>query len=270
MNKLLISVLVIACLSGITVCAQEDAEDCKDHPMFTRMPGFYINSCENNWNAVEFWIGEDKTVNVEGDKTFLSYYLMDGANKPSDLQIQRNFQNAVKSIGGTLVFQYGELNTFKLIKGSQETWIQVSTHDTGGSYDLTIVTKKAMTQDITASAMLDALNKDGFIALYINFDTDKATIKSESQAVITEIVALLKANLDLKLSIEGHTDSTGNPQHNKQLSEQRAKAVLAAITADGIAATRVWAIGWGQEKPIADNRSEEGRAKNRRVELVKK
>jgi len=118
--------------------------------------------------------------------------------------------------------------------------------------------------------MYEALSKDGFMALYINFDTGKAEIKPESQGTVAQIVALLNGHEDLKLSIEGHTDNVGTPAANKTLSEQRAKAVMAAVIKGGVAAARLSAVGWGQEKPIADNRGEEGRAKNRRVEIVKK
>jgi outer membrane protein OmpA-like peptidoglycan-associated protein len=82
--------------------------------------------------------------------------------------------------------------------------------------------------------------------------------------------ALLKQNSALKVSIEGHTDNTGTPAGNKTLSEQRASAVMAAIAKQGVATSRMSAVGWGQQKPVADNRTEAGRAKNRRVELVKK
>jgi len=118
--------------------------------------------------------------------------------------------------------------------------------------------------------MLEALNKDGFMALYINFDAGKSDIKPESRPIVDQVVALLKGNPDLKLSIEGHTDNVGTPQDNKTLSEQRAKSLMNAIVGQGIAAARLSAVGWGQDRPIADNRSEDGRAKNRRVEIVKK
>jgi len=116
---------------------------------------------------------------------------------------------------------------------------------------------------------LDALNSDGFIALEILFDTGKSTIKSESQAIIDEIYKLLKENPSLKVSIEGHTDNVGNSENNKKLSENRAKAVVDALVAKGINQQRLSAVGHGQERPVADNRTEEGRAKNRRVEIVK-
>jgi outer membrane protein OmpA-like peptidoglycan-associated protein len=127
-----------------------------------------------------------------------------------------------------------------------------------------------MEQEITANDMWKALQKDGFMALYINFDTNKSTIKPESASIIEQIVELMKSQTGLKLSIEGHTDSQGTPEKNKILSLDRAKAVIKAVAQGGINESRMSAVGWGQEKPIADNRTEEGRAKNRRVEIVKK
>ena len=127
-----------------------------------------------------------------------------------------------------------------------------------------------MTQDVTAGDMLAALNKDGRITLSIHFDTGKATIKPESQKIVNEIAALLKGNSGIQVSIEGHTDNTGTPQGNRSLSEARAKAVVEAVAGLGVEASRMSAVGWGQDKPIADNATEDGRAKNRRVEVVKK
>jgi OOP family OmpA-OmpF porin len=140
---------------------------------------------------------------------------------------------------------------------------------TGMNY-LTLVVKEAMKQDVTASDMFDALNREGHIALYINFDTGKSVIKPESKPIINQIVEMLKSNPELKISVEGHTDNVGNPKSNKTLSDARANSVVAAIVGQGVDAKRLSAVGYGQDKPIADNNTEEGRAKNRRVELVKK
>jgi outer membrane protein OmpA-like peptidoglycan-associated protein len=127
-----------------------------------------------------------------------------------------------------------------------------------------------MKQDVTASNMFEALNRDGHIALYINFDTGKSVVKPESQPIIEQIVQMLKSNPDLKIGVEGHTDNVGTPASNKTLSEARAKSVVSSIVAQGITAERLSPAGYGQDKPIGDNNTEEGRAKNRRVELVKK
>ena len=87
--------------------------------------------------------------------------------------------------------------------------------------------------------------------------------------MIAQIVALMKSNPDLKVEIDGHTDSIGGHDYNMKLSTDRAAAVVAAVTAGGIDASRLSSAGFGPDKPIATNDSDEGRAKNRRVELVK-
>jgi hypothetical protein len=111
-----------------------------------------------------------------------------------------------------------------------------------------------MAQEITANEMLDTLCKHGFIALCINFDTDKAVIKPESFSIIEQMVAMLKANPRLAVSIERHTDTTGTAARNKTLSRGRADAVVAALVGKGIEPKRPSAVGWGPGKPLAYNR----------------
>jgi len=135
---------------------------------------------------------------------------------------------------------------------------------------MTIIVKEEMKQVVTASNIFDALNRDGHIALYINFDTGKSIIKPESKEITGQIVTMMKTNPDLKVSVEGHTDNVGSPGANKTLSEERAKAVVKAITGQGVVVERLSSSGLGQDRPIGDNNTEEGRAMNRRVELVKK
>ncbi len=264
---LLAAFFVLGCLAW---AQEEDAENCKDHPMFSRMKGFYISECESDYDSVEFYLPNSETKTVEGNKTAIDYRLQEGASKPSVFQVRRNYGNAVKSLGGEILLDEDLNLTARLVKSGHEYWISVVIYNDGAVYKLTIVEIAAMVQEVTANQMLDALNKDGFIALYINFDTGKADIKPESQPIVAQIAELLKTNPDLKVSIEGHTDNVGTPAANKTLSESRAKSVLNAVAALGVSAGRMTAVGWGQERPVGDNRSEDGRAKNRRVEIVKK
>lgn len=114
------------------------------------------------------------------------------------------------------------------------------------------------------------LDAKGKAVLHINFDTDKASLQPDGKTAVDEITKVLKSDSNLKLAINGYTDNSGNDSHNIQLSKERATAVLNAITTSGIDKTRLSAEGFGSKNPIADNRSEEGKAQNRRVELVKK
>jgi len=302
LKKILFSLVLLLIISSLAF-AQEDAEGCKDHPIFNRMPNYYLDRCEEvEFGSMKFPVGAPDPNNdnkikmevVEGKIMAFYYFLKEGAKPASGLQIMRNFQNAAKQKGAIILGEYpgwctGEYEygnsindgvipwpngctnwstTIKMVKGDKEIWIFVSPTD--GGYNMVIAEKEAMKQDIQANEMFDALNKEGFIALYINFETGKAEIKPESQKIIDQIVQMMRDNPTLKISIEGHTDNVGTPQSNQTLSENRAKAVMNAIIAKGIEKNRLSAKGWGQTKPIADNQTEEGRAKNRRVEVVKK
>ena len=234
------------------------------------------------FDAHEMWDGK-KWVSREGRYMKRGFFRKEGTVLASPLQIGRNLANALKAAGGTVLFQGdtepegrkeyigGEYHVYgKATQKGRTVWFLCYVYNNGENYELRSIEEEALAQSITASAMADALQKDGFIALDIHFDTGKATLKADSQALVDQIAELLKGNPALKVGIEGHTDNTGTPAGNKKLSEDRAKAVVAAVAAKGVQASRMSAVGWGQEKPVADNRSEEGRAKNRRVEVVKK
>jgi OOP family OmpA-OmpF porin len=244
----------------------------QDHPLFTRMPGFIIGRYKTSDFDQEMFTTKAGKETVEGKKTFIAYQLDKGAEMPSPLEVVRNHVQAIRKAGGEVIWekpQGGSSATLRLKKGAAETWAEIYAYGGCKSYHLTIVEKGQMEQKISSSAMLDGLNKDGFIALDIHFDTAKASIKADSEGQIEEIAALLKAHPQLKLSVEGHTDNTGTPEGNRKLSGDRAAAVKAALVSRGIEAARLQSKGFGQDKPVADNRTEEGRAKNRRVELVK-
>jgi OmpA-OmpF porin, OOP family len=274
------SCIIFLLLVSPVIQAQDS--EFKDTPYFSGMPNFMIYDAEDvKFDSYNFFNGKNCTT-VEGKKFKRTYTLKEDAQKSSVIQISRNYANAVRNMGGTVIFEGVPQNAEcadnnglqmmigKVVKDGNEMWIEVVPTGDGSDYYMTIVLKELMKQDVTASDMFDALNRDGRIALYINFDTGKSTIKPESKSIIEQIVQMLKANPDLKLSIEGHADNVGNPISNKTLSEERAKSVVAAIVDQGIGIERLSPSGYGQDKSIGDNKTEEGRAKNRRVELVKK
>lgn len=151
-------------------------------------------------------------------------------------------------------------------------WLSFSVFDDGNNVNIMTLEEKPMQQSVAfikADEMASALGKDGHVALYLNFDTDSDTIRPDSQPVVQEIAKLMGSDSRLKLKVEGHTDNSGDAARNRELSQRRAESVVRAVTGLGIEGTRLQAAGQGADKPLADNATEEGRARNRRVELVK-
>lgn len=171
--------------------------------------------------------------------------------------------------------QDDQMGVYMVKTPTSEIWVEVyhPWEDTSENYWLTIVEKKGLevkVQAIPADELKKALDANGHVALYVNFDTDKTSIRPESAPIIAEIVKLLNANPGLNLTVEGHTDNVGAGPHNQTLSEGRANSVVGALMAQGVSMSRLTPKGFGASKPVADNGTEDGRAKNRRVELVKR
>ena len=250
--------------------APQDAEGCKDSPLVSRFPGGHINSCENKeYEQADFPLGNDKDGNALSKHLEGEYHSWDIATREgvSEIQVYRNFLIALKN-GGFTIDYAGSPNDIVAHKGA--TWIHIESK--GAYYYQTIIAVKEMAQEVTAdaSSLNDEIQKSGHVAVYgIHFDTGKATILPDSADTLKQIVLLLQQTPDLKLRVEGHTDNQGNAAANQTLSEKRALAVVAWLTSNGVAAGRLTAKGYGQTKPVADNATEDGRAKNRRVELAK-
>lgn len=280
--KMLFAALFV--LVAVAIAFGEEEGDGQDKPVpyFSGMPNYDINeSRDKEFDDYPFFDGK-KIVTVEGKKWWKSYGLKENVKQASSLQIIRNYSNAMKGMGGAVLFDgtcegesCGDKDGWRMMvgkatKGGEELWVEVTPYNDGFNYYLVVVEKEAMKQDVTASDMLTALNTEGHIALYINFDTGMAVIKPESQPIIGQIAALMKQNPALKLGMEGHTDNVGDRKKNKFLSEERARSVVGALVNLGIDPKRLTPAGFGQDSPVADNKTEEGKAKNRRVELVKK
>jgi OmpA-OmpF porin, OOP family len=260
-------------------------------------------SLQKNFDSYTLIAGE-QFLPVEGRVEKRTFSIPDSM---SQLEVRRNYANLIKSLSGVQINGFNPTtDSASVTKRAQEIagenadvakLLDLSRYDEGKyeyesfvirttgtvawivlqssqhSVSVTTIEQQAMQQTIglvTADAMKQALDTAGRIALYINFDTDAATLRPDAAAVISEITQLLQANPDLKIAVEGHTDNTGTAARNSQLSQQRAAAVVAALTATGVAGTRLSAQGFGQDKPLADNGTDEGRARNRRVELVKR
>jgi outer membrane protein OmpA-like peptidoglycan-associated protein len=270
-------------------------------PYLGPLTGYSVN--KNNSEEFDFeraYVYDGKTLlPIEGKVSQRYFDLDDNAKKASALMIRRNYENLLKGLGAVkvhsgavaqaaiekvgadaaykhgkwVVDNYRETDTYVIRQANKEVWAQVSALGSDGDYCITVTERAAMPQQATimkADELKKKLDTDGRAALYLNFDTDQAHLKADSEPAVAEIVKLLQADPALRLSVEGHTDNTSTPAHNQQLSEARARAVATALAAQGIAASRLTVAGFGQTRPLASNATEAGRAQNRRVELVKK
>jgi hypothetical protein len=264
----------VFCLTLAVSAQQKDNPACKDHPLFTRMPESWIHSCDTkDFNRFEFPSAKDKKTAVEGKYWRINYYPQATAvSKPSELQILRNFENAVLRQGGSVVFAGKSRETFLFKKDGKEIWVEVWAEFTG-KYGFTIVERSEMKQDILANAdsFASDLKNNGHSSVYgIYFDTGKFDLKPESDQALAEIAKLLNKDASLLLYVVGHTDNAGGYESNLTLSSNRANAVVQALVSKhGIATSRLKPFGAGPCCPVASNDSEDGKAKNRRVELVK-
>ena len=278
MRTVTLALLGVALLAAPLHAQERDADGSKDHPMVSRFPGYYILTYDpQDFGAFEFNLGNTEK-RVEGKYWQIEYALKEGAKKGGPLEIARNYANAFVQRGGSKLHEDVEASggtlTARLPQSGKNVWLQVRVDNGGETYTLTIVEEAAMVQRVEFSAMelSKLLNEKGSVAVHgILFDTGKATIKPESKTALAPIGEVLTADKTLKLEIQGHTDNVGQAGANLKLSQDRAAAVKAYLLQTfGISADRLTTSGFGDTKPVADNKSEEGRAQNRRVELVKR
>ena len=260
-------------LAAVPALGQEDVPGSTDHPLLSRMPGFFISDYdEKDFDQADFKSSKGDDIQINGRKFHIEYDIKDGEKAPSEIQIIRNYENAIEKIDGSTVFEVPEETWLKVEKEGQITWVYVWAHSEGESYELDIVEQEAMEQDVTANAesLARAISSNGHVSVYgIRFDFDKAIVKPESDSILKEISKLLEQDPHLKLFVVGHTDSVGKIDYNMKLSRARAEAVVRVlVTKFGAAEDRLSPHGVGPLAPVATNQTEEGRALNRRVELV--
>lgn len=185
----------------------------------------------------------------------------------STLLFATAYHDALTKAGWTIVQQSQDLHqsdaalTAHYTANGRDIWAYL--HNAAGEYEIRVA-------DAGAEDFGKELDSACHVALYgIHFDFNKATLRPDSDPVLQKVLSLLNARPALTLEVQGHTDNVGGADYNQKLSEARARTVVAWLTAKGIAAGRLSAHGYGLTKPVADNDSDEGRAKNRRVELEK-
>jgi len=298
----------LACIviaSPPAAAQQRDVAGSRDYPGIGRFGGSVITGYQvkdfdaARMQAAAFKDGKaEKPLKLEGRVTRVAYRTGPG---PSILEVSRNFENQLKGAGFETLLacdtdQCGGIPFSEQIDvlPVPQMWVDgfnfryFAAHKKSDNADIyaSVVTSKN-NDDVTtelvvavvgamenkmvdAAAMAKGLGEKGHIALYgIYFDTDKATLKKESAPTLAEMAKLLGGQPQMRVFIVGHTDSQGAYEHNMTLSRQRAEAVAAALSGSyRVARDRLYTAGVGYLAPIGSNATEDGRALNRRVELV--
>ena len=295
-------------LQSTLVLAQQDISGSEDHPLVSRYPSSTISKYTVvNFDEFKVPLGRPtagaaKTQTVEGKVTRIVY---DTPAPRTVLEIYKNFESALTRAGFKPLFSCinndgcGSGGPVELAASGEEDWSWGAGHRflaaklerSGGAAYVTlhvgqwsdlsrgtqtvlfVVETKAMETGLVtvdAKALGDDIATQGHSAVYgIYFDTGKAEIKPESDSALKEIGKLMQEQGSLKLLVVGHTDNVGALASNMDLAKRRADAVVKALTLQyGVTAARLSAQGVGPLAPVASNRSEDGKAKNRRVELV--
>jgi outer membrane protein OmpA-like peptidoglycan-associated protein len=302
----LIAVLTLTLFVATPAAAQNrDVAGARDYPGIGRFAGSVATGYQTKdfdavrLQAAAFKDGKPSDARrVEGRVTRVAYRTKPG---PSILEVSRNFETLLAKAGfetllacdtdqcGGIPFvesvdvlpvpqMWADGFNFRYYAGvkkggATETYATVITSISNDEVTAQLIVAVVGAMDnkmVDAAAMKKGLGDKGHIALYgIYFDTDKATLKAESKPTLDEMAKLLGGQPDLRVFIVGHTDSQGTYEHNMSLSKQRAEAVAAALTGSyKIAKGRLATAGVGYLAPVGSNATEDGRALNRRVELV--
>ncbi|WP_341675477.1 OmpA family protein [Niveibacterium sp. SC-1] len=307
LSKLRHAALALAVTAGAMFPQMATAETGEDHPEVARFPGAVIKDYDfREYEEAQLILSTpkdgkdgvvaDKLLPVEGRVTYIHY---ETPRTTSALQVFRNYQSSLKRSGFKELFVCERpcggrnLSAYRSLMKSRDLYLngskdaQYIAAQRGNTYVsmwvdemgepnvfLFVVEKQALDENrmgVTgASPMAKALNDAGKVDVYgFRFDTGKAVLRSESKATLGELATVLNDNPSLKIEIIGHTDNVGDETANQTLSEARAQAVAAALGEQhGIDAGRLAVSGQGASQPLADNKNEAGRAKNRRVEIV--
>jgi len=267
---LLIFITVSSLAAWAQAPAPKDQVGCTDSKVLTRMPGCVIAACESkNFAQADMPLKRGEKNPVEGQFEKLVYRC---TKDTSPLQVGRNAEGALKNAGFQIpfTFVYGSGGRFYLTAQKGPTWVTLAAMSDG--YDLTVVKQKEMEQVMTANAdgWAKQVESTGRVSVYgINFDTGKATIRADSEPVLSEVAKMLQANAAWAMLVAGHTDNVGASAMNLTLSRQRAESVITWLASHGVEKSRLVPAGFGDTRPVMPNTDDAGKQKNRRVDLVK-
>lgn len=224
-----------------------------------------INNGSAEWSRPYFVKSYDRAIKAAG-----GVKLFEGKFKPGQIQFMKKNAEYLGEEGSLDIYNNTIYAYIIRRQDGADIYIQFDANTAGGA--IQIVRKEAFKQTIVtvnSDQISKELNENGKSILYIHFDTDKATLQTGGKKAISEIAKVLLNDKNLKLAVHGYTDNSGSEARNQALSESRADAVVRELIILGVDQSRLSSKGFGASNPLADNNSEAGRAKNRRVELIK-
>jgi len=270
-----------------------------EFPYITLPKGYqFQENTSVNFEKTPLWTGQHIEF-VEGQLFSAAIYQDENAKGGSFLELQRNFEHVIQQLGGQPIansqitqaeiekipqkFQVDYVSglgdvfnhptqTFVVRQANKNIWFQLTQSGNNRAGLLIAETQPVQitAQALTSDQLKTALDKDNKVNIQVNFATDQANILPDSQPQIDQVIQLLKKFPELRLSVNGHTDNLGDAKYNQQLSQQRAQAVVEALTANtNIDKKRLIAKGFGATQPLVENTTAEAKALNRRVELLK-
>ncbi len=250
---------------------EPDARGCSDSKVLPKLEMCRIDNCEKKESDHrEIPVKEDEHGDavvspLDGDSTSVMYECREGTT-PAD--IVRQAAASLRAAGFEVPYQFSDKEA-SLTAHKGDTWVMVDS----ASRFYTLTELKVVNELETATdavAMAEAIEHYGHVPAYgITFFPGRADISPESVLALREVAAMLEDHPDWRIRVAGHTDNTGTKEANNALSMRRATAVVTWLVGRGIKKTRLEAVGAGDADPVAPNDTEEGRAKNRRIELVK-
>jgi OOP family OmpA-OmpF porin len=242
---------------------KESVADDADFPFLGRPPGSQLKETQTDDGPMDVTTENDKEVQLAGTGTVVKFYTI-----PQGMSVHQFvtvYRNALSAAGwaiahikdgsdGVVLAHFG--------RNGRDVW--ASLHIGGDDISMRVADAG------TSSELAKELDRACHVPLYgIHFDFNKATLRPDSEPALEQVLSLLKSAPSLNIEVQGHTDAVGNDAANQKLSEARAGAVREWLTAHGVAPARVSAKGYGKTHPVASNDNDEGRARNRRVEIAK-
>jgi len=225
-----LAMLILSIISRTSnLFSQEDAERCYNNLLFTRMANLCSLECNTkNSYETDFINGKENPISIECKFHRVFYKFKEGLQAPNELQMTRNFRNAIIKISRKVIKDYQNSIFLTLQKDNKLYRIVAHVYSSGNAYGLSIIEKAKMHQKIIANAesIYNDIQANGHASIYsIYFDFNKSEIKPASEVSIRQIAKMLDKNINLKINVVSHTDNIGNINYNMKLSQSKAKAI---------------------------------------------